>query len=148
MPVFSTRSKRALAAAHPMLQTLFNEVIKEFDCVITESRRGRADQEKAFREGHSNAHFGQSAHNWTPAVALDVYPYPIVWDRPDYKNGKAFIAQADVVRRLAKKLGIPIRWGGDWDGDGDMTDQKLMDLPHFELNPWRKFAEGSKLYNG
>jgi len=143
MPYFSRRSKTALAAAHPLLQKLFSEVIKEFDCVILESRRGKADQEKAFKSGNSRAHFGESAHNYTPAIALDVCPYPINWE-----NRKAFIEQSKVVLRKAKELGIPIRWGGDWDGDGDMTDQTLMDLPHYELHPWRTYAKNSKLYRG
>jgi peptidoglycan LD-endopeptidase CwlK len=30
-------------------------------------------------------------------------------------------------------MGIEIRWGGDWDGDGDLSDHKFNDLPHFEL---------------
>ena len=37
----------------------------------------------------------------------------------------------------AGRLGIPIRWGGDWDGDGDKTDQKLWDPAHWELGHWR-----------
>lgn len=143
MPTFSTRSKRALAAAHPLLQKLFAEVIKEFDCVVLEGRRGKADQEKAFKGGFSKARFGESAHNYSPAIALDVCPYPIDW-----KNEKAFLRLSEVVLRKARELAIPIRWGGDWDGDGDRTDQKLMDLPHYELNPWRQYAKGSSLYRG
>jgi peptidoglycan L-alanyl-D-glutamate endopeptidase CwlK len=126
-----------------LLQKLFNEVIKDFDCVVLEGRRGKADQEKALRGGFSNAHFGDSAHNYTPAIALDVCPYPVNWE-----NRKAFIALSKVVLAKAKALGVPIRWGGDWDGDGNMKDQTLMDLPHYELNPWRTYAAKSKLYRG
>lgn len=138
---FSTRSKAALKNAHPLLQKLFNEVIKEFDCVILESRRNKADQTKAHKNGFSNAKFGESAHNYTPAIALDVCPYPIDWS-----NSKAFIDLSRVVLKKAKELNIKIRWGGDWNGDGDMTDQKLMDLPHYELHPWWEYSKASKLY--
>lgn len=32
------------------------------------------------------------------------------------------------------KLGIDIRWGGNWDMDGEpVTDQNFQDLVHFEL---------------
>ena len=34
---------------------------------------------------------------------------------------------------IAGKMKHRIRWGGDWDGDTDVKDQKFMDLPHFEL---------------
>jgi hypothetical protein len=30
--------------------------------------------------------------------------------------------------------GMSIRWGGDWDGDGDFKDQTLVDLVHWEIN--------------
>ena len=33
----------------------------------------------------------------------------------------------------ADELDISIRWGGDWNGDGTLTDQTFNDLPHFEL---------------
>ena len=29
-------------------------------------------------------------------------------------------------------MGIPLTWGGDWDGDRDIHDQTFDDLVHFE----------------
>jgi peptidoglycan L-alanyl-D-glutamate endopeptidase CwlK len=136
MPAFGTTSAGRLAAAHPLLQKLFNEVIKHVDIIILESQRGKADQETAFAKGNSKAHFGQSAHNWTPSVALDVAPNPLDWN-----NRASFIAVSKVVLPLAKQMGIPIRWGGDWNMNGILTDERLSDLPHYELNPWRDFAK-------
>ena len=41
---------------------------------------------------------------------------------------------AGVVLAIAALRGIPVRWGGDWDRDGELlSDQKLIDMPHFEL---------------
>jgi peptidoglycan L-alanyl-D-glutamate endopeptidase CwlK len=31
------------------------------------------------------------------------------------------------------KMTHSVRFGGDWDGDKDITDQKFNDLVHFEL---------------
>jgi len=31
-------------------------------------------------------------------------------------------------------MGIRLRWGGDWDGDTELDDNKFDDLPHFELD--------------
>jgi hypothetical protein len=30
-------------------------------------------------------------------------------------------------------MGIAIRWGGDWDQDGFVADERFLDMPHFEL---------------
>ena len=30
-------------------------------------------------------------------------------------------------------MGIPVRWGGDWDDDTEVKDTGFKDLPHFEL---------------
>jgi peptidoglycan L-alanyl-D-glutamate endopeptidase CwlK len=140
MPTFSARSKRSRAELHPSLQKLVDAAIKEVDFVILDAQRGKAEQEKAFRGGFSKARFGQSAHNYIPAVALDVCPYPI-----DFNDAAKFRAIAKVFVRLAKELKLPVRWGGDWDMDGDWKDERFLDWGHFELHPWRDFAAKSKL---
>lgn len=135
MPKFGPASKKNLAEAHPLLQKLFNEVIKDADCTVLDGQRGRAEQERAFSHGHSRAHFGQSPHNYIPAVALDVVPYPLDWtDIP------AFVALSKIVKSKAEELNIPISYGGDW--------KSIKDYPHYELNPWRDWAKKSKLIPG
>ncbi len=59
--------------------------------------------------------------------ACDFAPYPIKWDDPRrwYYMGGLFLA-------LGAEMGIPFRWGGDWDSDGEITDQKFHDLGHIE----------------
>lgn len=139
MPVFSERSKKARAELHPFLQQLVDEAIKEIDFVILDAQRGRAEQEKAFRGGFSKAKFGQSAHNYIPAVALDICPFPIDFNNLDKPNG--FKAIAKVFMRIAKEKKLPVRWGGDWDMDGDWKDEKFLDWGHFEIHPWRDYAK-------
>ena len=39
-----------------------------------------------------------------------------------------------LVTGLAKQKGIPLRWGGDWDGDNNFKDNRFDDLVHFELS--------------
>jgi peptidoglycan L-alanyl-D-glutamate endopeptidase CwlK len=132
MPSFSAKSKASLAKARPELQKLFAAVILEIDCTVLDSERGKAAQEKAFKAGNSKAHFGQSPHNFTPSIAVDVVPYPLDWD-----DIAAFKKLGAVVKRKAKELGIPISWGGDW--------RSLKDFPHYELSPWRDWAKKSAL---
>lgn len=41
---------------------------------------------------------------------------------------------AGVITAVAKRRGIAVRWGGNWDGDGEIiTDQTFQDLVHFEI---------------
>ena len=109
MPQLDKASAQRLAKAHPLLRKLFAEVAKRADIVILDSQRGRAAQELAYRSGRSKARFGQSAHNWTPAIALDVCPMPLDW-----KNTRPFVELArEIVLPLAREMKIPLRWGGD-----------------------------------
>lgn len=143
MPVFGAASKAALAKCHPHLQAIANEAIKEIDFKVLDSTRGRADQERAFAGGKSKARFGQSAHNYVPAIAFDLFPAPYDWN-----NRQSFTDLSEVIMKIAKEKGIPLRWGGDWNMDGDKTKSDAWDMPHYELHPWRDWAKKSKLYEG
>lgn len=147
MFIFGTASKASRAKLHPLLQKFVDELIKEIDFKILDATRGRAAQTKAYNTGKSKAKFGQSAHNYVPAVAVDLFPAPYIW--PDDKTATAAQRKAAAAAfkelgekglAVAKRLGIPIRWGGDWNMDGDKTTSDSWDQPHFELHPWRKYA--------
>jgi len=135
MPKLSAASRGRLAAAHPLLQQLFSAIAEEAPILVLDSQRGRVAQERAFSLGNSRAHFGQSAHNWAPAIALDVAPAPLDWN-----DAARYLALARIVKAKAKELGIPIAWGGDW--------QSIRDLPHYELAPWRAFAAKASPFLG
>lgn len=121
MPTFSKRSLQRLFTCDQQLQDLFLEVIKERDCTIVCGYRGPEDQEQAFREGKSKAHFGQSAHNFFPSKAVDVVPYPVNWSD---KEGITEFAM--YVLEKAKQMGINIKWGGAF--------KSFFDGPHYELD--------------
>lgn len=128
MPKFSKRSKNKLETCDSRLQNLFNEVIQYFDCSILCGHRGEDEQNEAFHAGRSKLMFPESKHNSEPSQAVDVAPYPIEWD-----NKERFYYFAGIVKGIALKLNIPIRWGGDWDSDTRVKDQTFFDLPHFEI---------------
>ena len=70
-------------------------------------------------------------------------PKPIDW-----KNTRPFVMLAkEIVLPLAKDMNIPIRWGGDWNMNGRTEDEKFVDMPHYELNPWRTFAKDAEPYD-
>lgn len=141
MPTFGAASSAALLKCHPKLQLVAHEAIKEIDFRVLDATRGRADQERAFAGGKSKARFGQSAHNYVPAIAFDLFPAPYDWN-----NRQSFINLSKVILRISKEKGVPLRWGGDWNGDGNLSDG--WDMPHYELTPWREWAKQSKLYEG
>ena len=60
---------------------------------------------------------------------MDLAPYPIDWNNLD-----RFKALAMVVMGEGSRLGVKLRWGADWDRDGDWRDEKFRDWPHFEID--------------
>ena len=133
MPKFGKRSRQNLATAHDSLQLLFNEVIKYVDCSVLEGHRTRERQDQLFHEGKSKVKFPKGRHNKTPSLAVDVVPYPVDWG--DRERQTLF---AGFILGIARILDIDIRWGGDWDMDFEVNDNKFDDFPHFELNNGRK----------
>jgi len=121
MPEFSSTSLIRLGTCERDLQALFLCVVRERDCIILCGHRGEADQNKAFDEGKSKLRWPHGNHNKMPSRAVDVAPYPLDWD-----DKEAFVELSKVVKRHAKKMGIKVGWGGDWQGG-------FIDLPHWEL---------------
>jgi peptidoglycan L-alanyl-D-glutamate endopeptidase CwlK len=128
MPVFGEESKRKLATCDPRLIALFNEVIKHWDCRVTCGYRNKEDQDLAYKRRNSTKKWPNSKHNIEPSIAVDVVPYPVNWG-----DINRFYMFSGFVLGVASQMGIKIRTGADWDGDGDIQDQLLIDLPHFEL---------------
>ena len=60
--------------------------------------------------------------------AVDLVPYPVDWN-----DLKKFDLIAQAMLQAAKELGVPVRWGADWDNDGKPRERGESDSPHFEL---------------
>jgi peptidoglycan L-alanyl-D-glutamate endopeptidase CwlK len=127
MPKFSQLSLDKLSTCHQDLQKLFNEVVKDFDCVILQGYRSEEEQLNFFNHGKSKIKSG-GKHNSSPSLAVDVAPYPVDWN-----DKERFYYFAGFVKGVASSLGISIRWGGDWNSDNNLKNQTFFDLPHFEL---------------
>jgi len=134
MPYFSKSSKNKLETCDPELQTLFNYVIKYFDCTIVCGIRGREEQEHAFQNGFSTVQYPNSKHNSSPSEAVDVVPYPIEWENID--RMRYFIGFVKGVARMLYDYGAmekEITSGLDWNDNTILTDQRFNDFPHFEI---------------
>ena len=136
MPRFGTRSKQELATCHPLLQQLFNEVIKYYNCSILKGRRGKEEQNHLFASGRSKLRYPNSKHNaeeGEPSRATDVVPWFRNPPHIRWSDRNKFYEFGGFVQGIAQKMGIPIRWGGNWDMDDELDDQNFFDLPHFEI---------------
>ena len=128
MPKFGKRSRERLTTCNKELQALFNEVVKYFDCSVLVGYRGRNEQNIAYESGHSKVEWPNGKHNKNPSSAVDVAPYPVDWE-----DRERFLYFGGFVKGCAYQMGIPLRWGGDWDNDTSLSDNKFDDLVHFEI---------------
>lgn len=124
-PLYRPKDAPKVDGLHPDLARVIYRAAREgARFIVIQGQRGRAEQEKAKSSGHSNAHFGQSPHNFKPALGVDIGPSNYPGKVPDdYQRLKVAIFAA------AKLEGVELVWGGDW--------KSLKDWPHFELKNWR-----------
>lgn len=90
----------------------------------SEAGRGKARQEECFKNKTSNAHYGESAHNYNAALDL-------------FENGgdpKNIYEEKWFKQRLAPRLIDSIEWYG-------RPGSKFRELPHIELKGWEKLVE-------
>lgn len=132
MPSFGEVSQKELKTCHADLQAVMNEAIKHFDFSVLEGHRNQRDQDIAYAKGNSKVRWPNGNHNKSPSNAVDVAPYPIDWANTEAARQR-FVYLAGYIMMSAKILNIPLRWGGDWDGDKDTRDETFRDLGHFEL---------------
>ena len=131
---FSEKSLKHLNTCVLPLRHLCHEALEivPFDMTVLCGVRSKEDQEKAVREGHSKVHWPAGRHNLKPGQhysrAVDIVPYPIDWE-----NTERFYVMIGVFIVLAKQHNIRLRFGADWNNNGDYRDQKFIDLPHIEV---------------
>ena len=128
MAKFGSKSKKNLSTCHEDLQKVFNEVIKYVDCSVLEGHRDERTQDRLYEEGKTKVRYPMGRHNSSPSRAVDVVPYPIDW-----KDRERFHLFAGFVLGMARGMGITLRWGGDWNMNFEVDDNKFDDFPHFEL---------------
>jgi hypothetical protein len=124
MPKFGRKSRGVLEGLNEDLQELLSEAIKYVDISLIEGRRSLERQKELKKLGSTKTL--DSKH--LKGEAVDLAPYPIDWE-----NRERFIYVAGIIKGIALHLGIPVVWGGDWNGDFDTSDNNFDDLVHFEL---------------
>lgn len=127
---FSALSLGRLQGCHIDLFNLMHAVLERQDITILCGHRGQAEQEAAFAAGNSKLHYPHGKHNAIPSKAVDIQPYPFSKDPKEQRE--QLIALSNIVSEEAARLQIPIRFGGDWDGNPN-TPNKFDDLFHYEI---------------
>lgn len=139
MPYSLGRQSRArLKGVHPDLVRVIERAIQitKQDFMVLEGVRTPARQKELYAQGRTKPgqkvtwtlnsnHFVSKATGFGHAV--DLVPFPVDWSH----------AKLGVVSKAmfaaAKELGVAIRWGADWDRDGNPREKGETDSPHFEL---------------
>lgn len=105
-----------LESAHHELGTWFRDLKSRNPSVhVSWAFRDEASQEQAFTDGKTKLHFPGSAHNKTPAMAVDIFQID--------DTGKA-IWDPVFCAKVAQES-PSLKWGGSW--------KSLGDNDHFEL---------------
>ena len=135
MPTLGQKSKERLNTVYPRLKGNIEEAIKVTDFTVLCGVRSKEEQEAAEKAGNSKVKWPESKHNLKPgrndqfSLAVDVAPYPIDWN-----DLKRFYFLAGVIMSIAAQRGVKLRWGGDFNRDYNFSNDKFVDMPHFEID--------------
>lgn len=143
---FGKRSEDALATCNPRITEVMREALRlsDVDFGVVQGARTIEQQRDYFRKGNSkvnpDAYIGNLPKLYAAAkhITGPGMPFSRACDII-VSGGKTYDAPtlcyiAGVVLTCAKNMGVPMRWGGNWDQDSVIiTDQTLQDLVHFEV---------------
>lgn len=160
MPRFGKSSRVQRDTCDVRIARAADALIEVHDFSFLCGHRGEAEQNAYYDAGTSKVKYPNSKHNETPSLACDLCPYHKTYGRLiGTKDQIREIALAETERRgkmvstaeidgwireqythlagrfieAARWQGTALRWGGDWDCDGDLLDNTFDDLGHFEI---------------
>jgi len=149
---FGERSLKNLEGVHPDLVAVHKYAIAHggVDYSIIEGVRSEARQKQLYAQGRtvpgkivtwtlkSNHFIKPDGFGWatdcTPFHGHGISPWPDA--HPPAERDYYWIAfdkMAKSILTAAKVLQIKVRWGADWDMDGNPREKGESDSPHFEL---------------
>ncbi len=127
---FGKRSREILKGVDHRIIMILDELIKIMDVTIIEGLRSAKRQEQLLKKGATKVKYSKHMEG----KAVDLAPYdPTVKGKIDWNDRDTFYYMGGMIRGIAKQLEINVRYGGDWDGDGNTKNNSFDDLVHFEL---------------
>jgi peptidoglycan LD-endopeptidase CwlK len=133
VPHFGRDSLVVRAQLDSRLIQIADAAIGTIDFSLVCGYRGEKEQNEAFnaRPQRSKTPWPKSKHNNIPSLAFDFLPYPFKGTK-DWDDYARFARVFGHIESAAKRLAIPIRWGGDFNQDGKSNDDGW-DWGHVEL---------------
>lgn len=160
MHQFSKTSLKILETCHKDIQTvmLYGIMTSPIDFGISRGHSSPEEQFELFKKGRKKNASGiwevvnptaivtnldgfikLSKHNRTPSEAVDIFAWvpgkrELMYDEMHLAFLGGHLLKCSKELLAKGKISHPIRWGGNWDGDGELIyDQKLWDKPHYEI---------------
>lgn len=156
--VLGKNSKKQYDTLHPDLQMIVSWGLKycAVDITLVEGHRPQAKQFEYYKKGRElqngkwvlvkpkakitnvDGYKVKGKHNYNPSLAVDFKAYvpdkpQLDWDTVHLTYiGSSLIMIAEMLY-LEGLIQHKLRWGGNWDKDGDLADNTLYDRPHVEL---------------
>jgi hypothetical protein len=100
--------------------------------------RTAKQQDKLYKDGKSQRKGGKSAHNY--GMAVDIIHSVHGWNI----DKLSWEIVGHIGKEVAQRLGIEVRWGGDWNSNGvivlDDDKERFWDPAHWELANWTELA--------
>jgi peptidoglycan L-alanyl-D-glutamate endopeptidase CwlK len=134
---YGKTSKARLETVDPRLQLVFRAALAQglMDISIIQGVRPQEEQDLFYKEGKSKVQWPNGKHNvkepGEKSKAVDAAPF--INGKISYDHRHCCYL-AGLIQGIGRSLGINIRWGGNWDQDGEpVTDQDFQDLVHFEI---------------
>lgn len=138
MYIYGQKSESKIVTCTQNLQLVMYRGIETspYDITIIHGWRGPEVQDALFESGASEKQFPNSKHNTTDksgqavSEAFDFGPW--VDGKVPWGETHIFAVIAGCFFAAAAELGVLLRWGGDWDADGNTKEHKLQDWGHLE----------------
>jgi len=130
----SERSLRRMQDINPNLHNVILFAIRrtpiDFGIAWMGGLRTAEEQNQLFKDGYSqcDGYEKLSKHQSGNAIDLNIFVGSKV-----IENKEMLCVVAGVMFSCANELEIKIRWGLDWNLNGDIRDNKFNDQYHFEL---------------
>ena len=155
----SQKGKEIYNTLHGDLQLIIDWTLKHvaIDITLTEGHRPVEKQFEYYKKGREqdaqgdwkivnkakvityiDGHKKKGNHNYKPSRAFDFCVYVsgkghLSWNKThiSYVAG-AMVSKAEELYEKGK-ISHKLRWGYNWDRDGDLSDNTFVDMPHIEL---------------
>ena len=147
MKTLSKTSDARLSTCDPYIQKVLRKAIEisAVDFGVAQGKRTVEEQAQYFKEGKSKVNPASYTKEELPLkgkhITDDVYTMAGAVDIYAYLSGKGaswdtkhLCYLAGVIMSIDSQMENKLRWGGNWDMDGEIiSDQNFQDLPHFEM---------------